>query len=102
MPAKKIAHYIRGAAGRGDEGTKTGPLLHFWCRSATEIAGDCAQNFAPRSLARVSLCVGGENMGPHTIRIPMIDRAHVNHVFNVRQGPLNLRELLVKQYGLER
>src|SRR6516164_1170839 len=42
MPVKKIAHYIRGAAGRGDEGTETGTLLHFSKGSATEIAGDCA------------------------------------------------------------
>jgi hypothetical protein len=52
--SKKIAHYIRGAAGRCDEGTKTVTLLHFSKGSATEIVGDCARIFAPRSNQRTS------------------------------------------------
>jgi len=62
MPVKKIAHYIRGAAGRGDEGTKTGTLLHFSKGSLPKLL-EIALGFLRQEVARQLLDIRGHADG---------------------------------------
>ena len=45
---------------------------------------------------------GDEDMSLHTIVVAMIDRPHVEDVFEISEGAFDFREFLVEPHGIDR